>query len=278
MKFFIPALFSLAAMVMASSAMAQSKESKDEEATSQAAMLYKQGAEEYLRGNYVDALALFRKGNDLKPNGMFLYNISLVYGKLENYSEALSYAERADEDGIPPEAWARNMPRILAYRMTLQSRELIDARGQCASDSDCDEGLMCGPEKSCIATPEEALSVSRGEPSSKPTWLGWTGIGLTAGGAALLSMALLKDSEVGDLVESYDRLRVGSDVEGARAKKQEVEDAQSQGQIFLYAGAGLAAVGLGIFIYDLVRDTEPAVSLIPSVHEDGVGVWATGRF
>jgi len=280
MKRIITFLLFCGLLITASSVLAQRKDrvSKEDEATQQAAALYRLGAEEYLRGNYVDALALFRQGYDLKPNSMFLYNISLVYGKLDNYSEALRYAEMADEDDLPPEAWARNMPRILAYRMAIQSQDIIAARGRCVSDQDCEDGWICSPAKMCEVASEGPVLVSQSESASKPTWVGWTGLTLTAGGAAFLTLALLKNFEVADLAESYDERRLANDVDGANAKRQEVEDAQSQGQIFLYAGAGLAAAGLGLFIYDLVRETEPALSFIPIVNEDGVGVWATGNF
>jgi len=241
-----------------------------------AAALYQRGAEEYVRGNYVAALSLFQQGYDLEPNGMFLYNISLVYGKMDNYVEALRYAERAENTGLPPEASARNLPRVAAYRVILNARDQIDSEETPVCPKSCGDGKACDLETGlCVDVAETPLV---GASSAKPTWLGWSGLGVTLVGAAFITVALLQDASLANELAEYDRLVNSGEGEAARAKKAEIEDAQFIGKGFLYAGSAFAALGVGLFIFDLVRDTEPIYSIGPVFHQDGGGIRVQGAF
>lgn len=247
---------------------------------SEAEILYKEGAEAYFQGDYAAAIIKFKRGNELDPNPMFLYNLALAYSKIGNIEEAESHAARAHDDGLPEQFADKNVARLHAFRIQLMSKELatpvevVVEDGSCSANSDCRGGEVCDLELSqCVdvVAPEESEGLSG---------LGWAGIGGIAGGVGLIVGAVIIDLGLSSDIDDYNQLVSDGQTEDAEALKSDIESSQSTGQILLFAGVGVATVGAALLIYDLMSapEDETASVLYPMVGEDSAGVGYFTRF
>ncbi len=224
---------------------------------------YKSGAASYFRGDILIALSKFKQGYELDPNAMFLYNISLCYGKLENYSEALTQADLAHTKGLPSEVSDKNMARIAAYQTILKTQYIAELEPVVVAVEDCDS--------------DECASGRVSEPkgSEKPTWLGWTGATVAVVGGGMLVGAFLVDSGLESDITAYDQAVAKADATEAERLKSDIEGQQTLGKILVISGAVLAATGVGLFVYDMLQ-TE-SVALVPVVG-DQVGAALIHKF
>jgi len=229
-----------------------------EDGIQQAQEHFQQGAEFYTSGEYSKAIVEFLKGYNLAPNPMFLYNISLSYAKMDNIEEALRAADRANKDGgLPAEVQLRNESRILAFRAALTAQSASTSMKQVAK-----------------VEPEPTPPVS----SSGFGALGWAGVALTTVGAGLMVGALVVNAPLADNIAELERESIGGDQARFNELKQSIEDDQSLGQILLFAGAGVGAVGVTLLIIELLsgEETSAAMTLIP--HKGGAIVGVGGVF
>lgn len=212
---------------------------------------YKSGADSYFRGDILTALSKFKQGYELDPNAMFLYNISLCYGKLENYSEALTHAELAHTKGLPSEVSDKNMARVAAYQTILKTQHIAELEPVAVAGVDCDSD-ECAPEPA-----------NEPEGSQKPTWLGWTGATVAVVGGGMLVGAFLVDSGLDSDISAYDEALARADLSEAERLKSDIESQQTLGKVLVISGSVLAATGVGLFVYDMLQ-TE-SVAVVPVV-------------
>jgi tetratricopeptide (TPR) repeat protein len=224
---------------------------------------YKSGADSYFRGDIITALSKFKQGYELDPNAMFLYNISLCYGKLENYSEALTHADLAHTKGLPPEVSDKNMARIAAYRTILKTQYNAELEPVAVAVVDCDSE-ECAPD-----------ATNESEGSQKPTWMGWTGATVAVVGGGMLVGAFLVDSGLDSDITAYDEAIAQADLAQAGRLKSDIEGQQTLGKILVISGSVLAATGIGLFVYDFL-DTE-SVAIVP-VGGDQLGAALIHKF
>lgn len=108
---------------------------------------------------------------------------------------------------------------------------------------------------------------------------GWAGIGALVLGAGGLAASAYFSADASDLSE---QLRAPQPSRAAYDQlANQHADAQSSGQIALFAGAGLAVVGAGLLIWALTDATEPdspAVTLTPTLSADGAGASLSWSF
>lgn len=210
-----------------------------QENVEQAQKHFETGAEWYAQGEYAKAIVEFLKGHNLSPNAMFLYNISLSYAKLENIDDALEAAERAiREGGLPPEVAVRNEARIRAFRLNMVARSVSGSVN------------LALTEKKSVPDPEPTPS------GSSFGALGWTGVALTTVGVGLGVGAFLVSGGVSDDIEALKAEANGGDLIRYTELKSSVEDGQSTGQLLVYTGAGLGAVGITLILIDLFSGSE----------------------
>lgn len=215
---------------------------------------FESGAEWYAQGEYAKAIVEFLKGHNLSPNAMFLYNISLSYAKLDNIDDALVAAERAiKEGGLPPDVAVRNEARIRAFQMNSTARSVSGSVNLALN------------EKKTVVDPEPTPKASSGFGA-----LGWTGVALTTVGVGLGAGAMVLSSGVADDIASLKSEANGGDLIRYTELKSSIEDDQSTGQILVYAGAGLGAVGLTLILIELMSgDESSATSWYVGPHRDG---------
>lgn len=225
---------------------------------------YKSGAESYFRGNILVALSAFQQGYELDPNAMFLYNISLCYGKIENYSEALTQAKLAHSKGLPAEVSDKNLARVAAYQTILLSREV--AASPAVAVSSCESGDC--DAKTSVAKLDTVESV-------KPTWMGWTGVAFAAVGGGLVVGAVLVNSGLESDIAAYDEALAKDEIARAKQMQTDIDGQQMLGKVLLISGGVLAASGIGLFVYDFL-DNEP-VAIVP-VMGDQIGAALIQRF
>lgn len=239
-------LFKTLVFALLLSALSVGTATAQEEVVQQAQEYFQQGAEYYTTGEYSKAIVEFLKGYNLAPNPMFLYNISLSYAKMDNVEDALGAAERANKDGgLPADVQLRNESRIRAFRMVLAAKDVSSSMKQVA-------------QVEPVAPPVAESSGGFGA-------LGWSGVVLTTVGAGLLVGALVVNAPLADDIEQLERESIGGDPARFDELKQSIEDGQSLGQILLFAGAGVGAVGVTLLIIELVsgEETSTAMTLVP---------------
>ncbi|MBA2664452.1 MAG: hypothetical protein H0U74_19350 [Bradymonadaceae bacterium] len=194
---------------------------------------FDQGALFYTQGEYSKAIVEFLKGNELSPNAMFLYNISLCYEHIGNVRQALGAAERATRlPGMPAGVVVRNEARIRAFNINITGHELTES--------------MANVAKVEVKPPveEEPAGASLGT-------LGWTGVAVAGVGVALLAGGGYMNVAIQDDLEAYRQAAATGDGPTYYRLNKELKDSQSTGQILLVSGGILATAGVALLVYDL---------------------------
>lgn len=209
---------------------------------------YQQGVNAFFNKNYSLAVTYFKRANALDPDPVVLYNISLAQSRLANADEALDAAEEAARmGGLPEDTALKNQARIRAYQRIIAA----ESTAQALAPEDAPAAQGTAPAPGVAEAPPAVGTV------------GWVGIGTASAGALTLAGAGLLALMVRNDLDEYDTARADGDYERARALQQDVRDGQSIGQILLYSGAGLLAVGATLWAVDFFADQEsaPASSL-----------------
>ncbi|MBA2661087.1 MAG: hypothetical protein H0U74_02235 [Bradymonadaceae bacterium] len=239
------------------------------------------GAKFFVAGDYAAAIVEFRKGYARLPEPLFLYNIALAETRLGRYQQALQTSERAEKVLAGDSADANK--GLQAACTTIidagkRAEAIALALAQAAAEPQIEE-----PKESVEAVEAVAVVV---EPQPQPTGfgaLGWTGVGVaTLGGLALAGAGLTIMSLESDW-QAYEEAARLSDGARYSALSESIEDQQIVGQVLLYSGVGLVAVGSGLIIYELVRssgsqDRQPGVVLAPTVGREAVALELRLRF
>lgn len=219
----------------------------------QAQTLAQKGAKAFVQKDYAMAVTYFQRAASLDPNPVLLYNLSLAQSKLGNVQEARDAAQRAIDmgsDGVPEDTWVKLHARRDAYDRGLSARSIADALAP-------DDARVSteGPQggESGQTTVTASRQVDEGPAVGT---LGWVGAGVGVAGVGLLAGAGLVNAGVRADIEDYDDARTAGEFDRAERLQSEVESGQQLGQILLYSGAGLTAVGAGLLIFDLVNGAE----------------------
>lgn len=245
MRFVLTIVFALLLAPAESFAQAPSQE-----AVAQAETHFQKGAEWYTTGEYSKAIVEFLKGYNVVPNAMFLYNISLSYAKLGNQDDALMYAERAqNEVGMPDDVASRNSGRIAALRVRLSGLDVSK------KISDLSNVVEVNP----TPPPQQ----------SEFGWLGMSGIAVGVAGLGLMGGSALIGMGVSDDITALENEANGGDQARFDDLKSSIESDQSLGQVLLFSGAGLAALGVTLVVVDLMNDEEPTQASLQLVPTNG---------
>lgn len=242
----------LAALLLATippgSALAEQEPTNEELAEA----YYEQGVEAYFNQNFPLAITYLQRAHALDPDPVVLYNISLAHSRLGNTREALRAALQAEEmGGMPEDTALKNMGRIRAFQLQVTAEEITQA--------------LAPPEapQAQLPTPPSTPSPLEPPPAIRP--LGWIGIGTAGAGALALAGAGVLTLIVGDQIESYNSARQGGDYNRALEIQEQIGNQQLLGQILLYSGAGLFAVGGTLWAIDFfgnsAGDTPAQLSL-----------------
>lgn len=206
---------------------------------------YNKGVDAFFNKEYSQAITYFQRAHTLDPNPVVLYNISLAHAKLGNVPEALDAALQAQKmGGLPDDTTLKNQARIHAFRRVLTAEKLAAARAPRA-----EVGATDLPPASVTAQPADRDGMGA---------LGWTGIGLAGAGVATLAGVGVLNFMLADDVETYDKARAAGDFDTANAMYDDINDRQFIGQIMLYSGVGLVAVGGALWAVDYFGVMESA--------------------
>lgn len=241
------ALLMAAPTLVPASAMAQEAAS-DEAAIEQARNFYQQGVEAFYRQQYSIAITFFRRAYSFDAHPMFLYNISVAYTNLRNVPQAYETSRQAfGMEGLPPDIEVRNSARYRANGIALAAVELAGALAPKTEET-----------TPVAAQPVDRNVLLRALPKdyrdrSTIGALGWTGI-ITAGlgVGAVVGSGVMSQMIEGDL-QDYEGARLAGDRNQMNALRPTIESKQSTGQIVLYSGGGLVALGVTLLAVDLVR-------------------------
>lgn len=238
---------------------------------------YEQGLESFLKGEFTNAIFHFKDAHtaDLKNGGkndaVIPLNLSVCYEKIGNLSEALKYAEEAHSVGLGADSVDTNLGRIAVFRRILKAQstagkiERVNKNETlCAADDQCEAGLVCGSNGACVVDTNIEYEESR------MSALGYVGTGFIVASLGLFAYSIFVfDTEVGDLEKQLQNTKLSA-TEIQDLEKQQ-SDTRSNGLIVLFAGAGTAAVGVGLLIYDLATVEKSPVALVPVITPNRVG-------
>lgn len=224
---------------------------KDKVERAQAA--FDQGINYYVQQEYGKAIAEFRKGHQILPSGMFLYNISLSYIKLKNWPAALKYAREAAARGdLPKKHATKNAARHAAVSMHIQAGSMAEAAAKKADTQQPDLHAGAGQQYGGTDQPQEGA------------WPGlWTyvGAGTAVAGAGLVAGAVVIGSDVQTRIDQLGGLE---DKEEYDRMRSSIESDRTVGQVLLFSGIGLVAAGSGLAIWDYMQSEQQAQLVLGS--------------
>jgi len=225
-----------------------------DELSAKAQSYYRQGQRHYNEGEYEKAAEKLRKAYALTPMPLLLYNICLAEWRAGNLEEATAMAMRARGETLPKALRVKVDARLAAFEPIRSAREIA---GRLAGDGVGGATGASAP-RNVEGELAEPAGPSGASGASRFGGIGWLGIGSATLGAAGLTLAGVFDSRVADAVERMNRAnRRGREEKVERIRNNEIEPRKRAGLIFLYTGAGLAATGVTLIIWDLatVPDT-----------------------
>lgn len=273
-RFRTPLAFLIAAALVAgpaAPAVAQSSDEPTKEELKRAGEHFQNGAENYAAGDYSKAIVDFLKAYNEVPNALFLYNISLSYGKLGNVEDALAAARKAGAgEGMDDHTTNRNQARIMAYeRWTSAARvagHIETARARAEAEK----------KKQQQQAQQHDTGSAKG---STFGGLGWIGAGLMVAGGGLSVGSAIVANGLKQPIEDYKQAGESGDAQSYDTLKSEIRSDQSLGKVLLFAGTGTAAVGLVLLLVDLgngAGENETAVFFSPTA--DGAMAGLRKRF
>ncbi len=241
----------------------------DEEDIQRAQDAFNEGASLYYEGEYGRAMVEFRRANELYPHPIFAHNMALANHQLGRTNRTLDAALEArelsqqatdDAERLPDRADATNHGLIVSLQSLETGEEVAEAIAADTIDDD--------DEPVAVDEPPEGVD----DPSSFGA-LGWGGVGAFVLGAGALTGAALIDRNV---VSGKESLENWDDTTTAfNEEKDSLESQQSIGKVLLFSGAGLAAVGTGLVVWELMSspDSEGSqMAVSPSLTRPGVDV------
>ena len=235
----------------------------DPQAVERAQQAFNDGAAYYFEEEYSRALVEFRRAHEAMPHPVFLFNMALCHRELGRVDRTLQAAEEArvlfnefHEQGqeVPLDLWARNDALIISIQAVERSQEMADSLVP-----DEGEPLAARPD---VEDADSGFGV-----------LGWAGVGALAVGAGALGGAAVIDRQVASGIEDLQGI---SDESEFNSQRDALQGQQTSGQVLLFSGIGLAAVGTTLVVLDLVGgggdDGDSGLAIAPSFHRPGLEV------
>ena len=201
-----------------------------------AQVLFDDAAADYMAKRYDKAALGFRKAYAVRPEAVFLYNQAKALEKLENWEAAIKALERARDQAelpLPPELAAK-VPSFM---------EQLEA-GLAAERAQKEAAI-----KPTVVVPAAA-------PNDGLSLLGWGGAGTALLGGAAVATNFLFASQASSTSDELAATRQRSRYDEL---SQDFDEQQGTAQALLFVGAGLAAVGAGLLLWDLSNDDDHGV-------------------
>lgn len=241
----------------------------------EARQLAQRGAKAFVKKDYAMAVTYFQRAASLDPNPVLLFNLSLAHSRVGNVQDAREAAQRAinmGSENVPEDTWVKLHARRDAYDRALAAQAM--AQELAPDDPEISMGPGDGGEGGQTTVGKSV------EPGSPIGALGWTGAATGVVGVGMLAGAGLVTAGVRADIDAYNDARVAGNFDRARQLQDDVDQGQQLGQILLYSGAGLAAVGTGLFVFDLVNgaETEKKATLLTAPTRGGASVTLHLRF
>ena len=238
--------------VLAEEEIAEEARADDDGEITQAQEAFERGAGHYFEGEYGQAIVQFRRAYQIHPHGIFMYNIARSNLNLGQKERALDAALRADghASDLPPETLATNRALIASLQADLRAQRIAQ-RVAAARPDEIDEPPTVG----------EAPSRWGGK--------GWAGVGALGLGVVGLTGAAVIDQQI--LSEIDDAGEQGL----TQTQIDDLSGQQTTGQILLFSGAGLAAVGASLIVWELVSgpdDGDRLTHISPRLDRPGINV------
>lgn len=201
---------------------------------------YQKGVAAFTGSIYKEAVYHFLQAYAHLPEATFLYNASKSqYSMAKTIQEAEYAKELLDRAVAQKERPLKDATRLQADKLRAQ----IDSR--------------------LLKFKGEAERAQWQE--TRTDWRTWTGAGSALAGSVLVGAALLYSEP--NAREGLDRINDGDYASKRDYTKisEQVERDQLQGQVLLYTGAGLAALGAGLVTWDLLTIERTRRTMTPRV-------------
>ena len=249
---------------------------------SQAKERFEEGTTAYQLGDFRKALSAYREAMRMSPRPSIIFNIAQCHRQLEHWKKAhfyyrlyLSEWERAHPGQRSPFA-AEVQGRIAEVEAKLDDHSPASSQGAATTESEMDLG-----DARVAGDKEEPIGSNTG--GSGFGWKRWTWIisggtaVLTAGAAIGLGISAQSDADGAQDILNDIGARQASMDNTYRNLQSSVEDKRLVTNILWGVTGGLAALAIGMAIWDLMegtperRDNEPTSSAV-------VVPWVGGRF
>ena len=183
---------------------------------------FARGEQYFYEEDYPNAIRQFEAANELIPNAIFLYNISVAYEKMGERDKALEKAKEADRmGGLGEREQTLNQGRIRAMQAA-QTAEVAAAE------------MPLGPP-----------------PLFSFTKWGWIGSATAALGGLMLVNVLIVDSRLADEVDAYKEAAAVEDAAEYERLKAELRSRQTGARALFVVGTLALVGGVGLVIWDL---------------------------
>ena len=231
-------------------------EEPEEASPGDAQAYFDKGAQLYYEGKYSRAIVEFRKAHNIHPHPMFSYNIARANLNLDRIADANEAATEAIEleDQLPPEIASTNRALVASTQTILHGEEIAERI-----------------EQRRVAEPDEPVE-SDDDPLLSP--LGWAGVAGLGLGVAALGGAGYVNVEVQNQRQALEEVANQISEDEFERQRDDIVQWQNRGRILLFSGIGLAAVGGGLLVWDLLDDGDDdgGWAVAPTLDRPGMNV------
>ena len=197
----------------------------------------------YVSDEYDKAIVDFKRAQQLYPSATLIYNIALARMRLGQTEEAVQAAERALDFEGPDQGFGRESQA--------KARAMIVGGGVLSAATQASGRLSASttePSKASSSAPSPEQFDGGGTPILGG--LGWSGIALGAIGiGGMIGIPITGNQYERDL-QQLRKLRNSNDRDAFESKRAEAQRARGIGQVLLYAGPALTALGVGMVALD----------------------------
>ena len=235
----------------------------------------------YSKKDYAAAVALYLQAYEAAPNGSILYNIARIYDtKLGDRPLAITYYRRYIADPgayVERIEFANQRLKQLREAETL-TQKLSDANGAAKADEATAPSQQHPP---AAAKPQTRTP----DATETPGWstMRWTGVVLGAAGLAALGTGAVFGLSAMSKADTAKQLCDGNACSTQRGvdAANSANDAAMAANIGFFAGAGLLATGVTLFVLGSRPTTEAtptAVRWSPRATSSDLGLEVSGRW